>query len=85
MYHAASAVLLARTGDGLKSHTEMVEAFSRLVNPEDQGHRFAQALLESERLRLLADKDPDGRPTVLEATGLAATSPEFVAYCRSLL
>ena len=85
MYHAASALLLDRTGEGLKSHADTVEAFSQLVNAEDQGPRFVRALRVSEWLRVIADEDPEGSPTALEAAELKAISREFVAYCRSLL
>ena len=86
MLHAASAVLLDRTGDVPKTHSATISQFSQLVlRDSEHGRKYGRAFNEAEKLRLVSDYQDRVIPTVTEAAGLQATAVEFVAYCRSLL
>jgi uncharacterized protein (UPF0332 family) len=85
MLHAATAVLLDRTGSAPKTHSSTIGQFSQLVRDDDLGKSLAREFNLAERVRLTADYNDRIRPTVEEAAELRKTAIEFVAYCRSLL
>ena len=85
MLHAASAVLLDRTGSAPKTHSSTIGQFSQLIRGDEHGQRLARQFNLAERLRLTADYDDRTRPTVEEAAEVRKIAGEFVAYCRSLL
>ncbi len=85
MLHAATAVLLDRMGSAPKTHSSTIGQFSLLVRDDETGKTLARDFNLAQRLRVTADYDDRGRPTVEEATALRQTAIEFVAYCRSLL
>jgi uncharacterized protein (UPF0332 family) len=85
MLHAATAVLLDKTGDAPKSHAGTIGQFSRVVLEDERGRLFGRALNRAEQLRLLSDYDDQAEPTEADIHELCRTAAEFVAYCRSLL
>lgn len=86
MLHAASAVLLERTGDAPKTHSATIGQFSQLViGDAERGRKYGRALNEAEKLRLVSDYQDRVIPTVMEAADLKAKATDFVTYCRSLL
>jgi len=85
MLHAATAVLLDKTGDAPKTHAGTIGQFSRIVLDDERSRRFGRTLSKAEQLRLLSDYDDQAAPTLADAEELRRTAIAFVAYCRSLL
>jgi uncharacterized protein (UPF0332 family) len=85
MLHAATAVLLEKTGDAPKTHAGTIGQFSRAVLDDEQGRRFGRALGRAEQLRLVSDYDDQAAPTETDAKDLSRVAVDFVSYCRSLL
>jgi uncharacterized protein (UPF0332 family) len=85
MLHAATAVLLDRTGGAPKTHSRTIGQFPQLGRDDNLGKMLAREFNLAERVRLTADYNDRIRPTVEEAAELRKTAIDFVAYCRSLL
>jgi uncharacterized protein (UPF0332 family) len=85
MLHAASAVLLDRFDEALKTHTGTIGRFSQAVMAGEEGKRFGRALSKAEQLRMVSDYDDGAAPTAADAESMRNTAIAFVAYCRSLL
>lgn len=86
MYHAATAVLLAREGDYPKTHAALVSRFGLLVKDlsvaaRDQGRALRQAY----ELRLLADYDAGAKDLAERATASLAAATLFIKFAQSLI
>jgi uncharacterized protein (UPF0332 family) len=85
MLHAATAVLLERTGDAPKTHAGTIGQFCRVVLDEEKGRQFGRALSRAEQLRLVSDYDDQAAPATADVLNLSRLAVDFVSYCRSLL
>ena len=85
MLHAASAVLLDRTGSAPKTHDATIGQFSLLVRGSEEAERLSRRFNRAEDLRLVSDYDDDSVVQIAEIVDLRATAEEFVALCQRLL
>ncbi len=86
MFHAASAVVLAKTGTVPVRHSTVVSEFGRLMRDlGEDGRTHGRALNRAHDVRLVADYAIDTRvlPSTARETAQAATA--FVGFCRKVV
>ena len=85
MFHAASAVVIAKTGSAPKTHSGVVGQFgaiaSRLGMPERQAGKAINRALDD---RLVSHYDPDPDDLSRRAERIKAEVSDFVSICEML-
>ena len=88
IFHAAEALIVARTGKIAKSHSGVRSEFSRLLGPTPGEHRELITILgNSYRYKEIADYslDPDARITDGDAEALISSASRFLASIEAML
>ena len=85
MFHAAVAVLIARTGTAPKTHSSVVGRFGALVNHLGEAERLAgKTINRTLDDRLVSHYDPEPEDLQRRAAMIKAEVPEFVELCERL-
>ena len=85
MYHAAMAVLIARSGTAPAKHSSLIGQFGLLVKSIGETERDAGRLLRSAfDLRLVADYEVEPSLMASEARRVLAATPKFLDLCERL-
>jgi uncharacterized protein (UPF0332 family) len=86
MFHAASAVILARTGTVPVRHATVVSEFGRLMcDLGGEGRRHGRALNRAHDVRLVADYAIDTRVLPATARETIGAASALVGFCREIL